>query len=73
MVFRGIEDVNGDIVNLSNSSELQEGDRIVNIDGAEINEIQDLKDVIAKSDGSQMNMKVIGSVRRGKKYFSYTN
>lgn len=73
MDFHGIEDISGDIVNISNSSELQEGDRIINIDGTEIVEIQDLREMIEKSNGNQMNMRVIGVNRIGKAGSGYTN
>ena len=57
--FSEIEDIHGKFVTLNEISLLEEGDRIIKINGNEINNIEELKKHINSSDGESLFVEVI--------------
>lgn len=64
--FSEIEDVSGNLVNLGEISELNPGDRIIKINGEEINNIDVLKESINKSKGTTLEIEIINSNNENK-------
>lgn len=56
--FSKIEDVNGKMVSLENTTSLQKGEKIVKVNGIQIDDIEDLKKVIINSKAEALNMEI---------------
>lgn len=66
--FSEMEDISGNVLNISDITDLEEGDRITKINEVEIKTIENLKEEINKSNGEELVVTVIDLSRKRKRY-----
>ena len=69
--FSEIEDINGKMCSLEKTSSLRIGEKIIEVNGVKINDIEDLKNIIISSESNALNMKIedsLGNIREEEIY-----